>query len=236
VKFALDHVVIAVHDLAPAIEDYRALGFTVVMGGRHPPPRTSSNALVVFHDGSYLELISWDPPNPAERWSNLLQERGEGIVDFAVTPEDLPAAVEQARARGVEIVGPVDGQRLRPDRTLVKWQTARPTSHDLPFFCADVTDRALRVPEGAVRDHANGVTGISRVDVGVAELFPSYARYAQLLGPGVLRIGAATLHLTDAPRRNGPMGIVLVAPRAVDFDGAPTHGASLTTQAPAVGA
>jgi catechol 2,3-dioxygenase-like lactoylglutathione lyase family enzyme len=50
-KFALDHVVIAVGDLEQAIADYRSLGFTVVPGGRHPG-RTSHNALIVFEDGA----------------------------------------------------------------------------------------------------------------------------------------------------------------------------------------
>ncbi|MDH5265076.1 MAG: VOC family protein, partial [Betaproteobacteria bacterium] len=66
-KFGLDHVVIAVADLAKAVEDYRALGFTVQIGGRHPG-RTSHNALVVFEDGAYLELIAWQEPGLAERW------------------------------------------------------------------------------------------------------------------------------------------------------------------------
>lgn len=231
-NFTLDHVVIAVEDLARAIEDYRALGFTVAAGGRHPPPRTSSNALVVFQDGSYLELISWDPPNPAERWSNLLRERGEGLVDFAVTPEDLVRAVEEARGRGLELVGPVDGQRVRTDGTLVKWQTARPTDFSLPFFCSDVTPRALRVPEGEVRNHANGVTGIQRIDVGVAELFQASASYAKLLGPGVSRVGTTSIHLTNGRRRDGPIGIGLDAPRAVELDSKLAHGADLTTRAP----
>ncbi|PYM22075.1 MAG: VOC family protein, partial [Candidatus Rokuibacteriota bacterium] len=33
---AIDHLVIAVPDLAAATKTYRDLGFTVVAGGRHP--------------------------------------------------------------------------------------------------------------------------------------------------------------------------------------------------------
>jgi hypothetical protein len=33
----------------------------------------------------------------------------------------------------------------------------------LPFWCGDVTPRSLRVPEGAHRQHANGVQGIALV-------------------------------------------------------------------------
>ena len=61
----LDHIVIAVADLDTAIADFRSLGFTVQPGGRHPG-RTSHNALIVFADGAYFELIAWTAPAPQE--------------------------------------------------------------------------------------------------------------------------------------------------------------------------
>ena len=45
----IDHLVIAVPDLATAQRQYEALGFTVVPGGRHPVG--THNALVAFADG-----------------------------------------------------------------------------------------------------------------------------------------------------------------------------------------
>ncbi len=71
----LDHVVIAILDLEAAIADYTALGFQVLRGGDHPG-RPTHNALVVFADGSYLELIAWKSPAPQERWWPLLQRHG----------------------------------------------------------------------------------------------------------------------------------------------------------------
>lgn len=180
--FALDHVVIAVADLAKAIEDYRALGFTVVPGGRHPG-RTSHNALVVFEDGSYLEIIAWAEPGPAERWYNVLSKHGEGLMDFALLPASVPAAVAAAKARGLALNGLVNGGRVRPDGRELKWQTGRQTTFDLPFLCGDVTPRSLRVPEGEVRRHANGVTGVASLSVAVHDLEVSLARYRALLGP-----------------------------------------------------
>ena len=180
-RFALDHVVVAVDDLQRAIEDHRSKGFTVTPGGRHPAPRTSSNALVVFEDGAYLELISWTPPNPAERWSNLLQQFGEGYIDFALIPEDVPRAIEEAKSRGLHLNGPIEGARVRPDGKQLKWQTARQTTFDLPFLCGDITPREWRVPpEG--RRHANGVRGIQRITVAVRDAQASAQRYAALLG------------------------------------------------------
>jgi catechol 2,3-dioxygenase-like lactoylglutathione lyase family enzyme len=177
----LDHLVIAVRDRERAIQDYRALGFTVAIGGKHPG-RTSHNALVVFADGSYLELIAWDPPNPSERWSNVLEKHGEGFIDFALLPHDTAAVIGEAKARGVALEGPLDGGRVRPDGKELRWQTARQSTFDLPFLCGDVTPREWRVPEGDVREHANDVTGLSSVVVAVRDLEASTGRYRALLG------------------------------------------------------
>lgn len=181
----LDHVVIVVADLAQAIADYRASGFTVVEGGSHPG-RPTRNVLVVFEDGAYLELIKYDAPAPQERWWRVLSAQGAGLVDFALLPRDLPLVVAAAHGRGLsDMTGPHEGSRLRPDGARLEWQTARQARHDLPFLCADVSPRALRVPEGQVRRHANGVTGVAEIEVAVADLTASVERYRALLGPGV---------------------------------------------------
>jgi len=177
----LDHIVIAVHDLEATIADYAALGFNVQRGGDHPG-RSTHNALVVFADGSYLELIAWKSPAPQERWWQILQRRGEGIVDFALLPADTGDTVAQAAQRGLVLEGPLDGGRVRPDGERLRWQTARPATHDLPFLCGDITPRALRVPEGEVRVHANGATGVASLVLAVQDLEASLLRYRALLG------------------------------------------------------
>jgi catechol 2,3-dioxygenase-like lactoylglutathione lyase family enzyme len=179
----LDHIVIAVADLARAVADYRELGFTVGIGGRHPG-RTSHNALVVFEDGAYLELIAWESPGPTERWYNAHSRHGDGLMDFALVPEDTAAAIAAAKARGLDLDGPLDGGRLRPDGQQVKWQTGRQATFDLPFLCGDITPRELRVPTGEVRRHANGALGVASVAVAVRDLDASLLRYRALLGTG----------------------------------------------------
>lgn len=180
-RFALDHVVIAVADLERTIADYRSLGFTVEPGGRHPG-RTSHNALVVFEDGAYLELIAWSAPNPAERWNVELAKHGEGLMDFALLPEDVPRAIEEAKSRGLALSGPIEGGRVRPDGRKLEWRTGRQSTFDLPFLCGDVTPRELRVPTGGVRRHANGARGVASVVVAVKDLQASVARYRALMG------------------------------------------------------
>ncbi|MGJ7527242.1 VOC family protein [Variovorax sp. GB1P17] len=177
----LDHIVIAVHDLERSIADYGALGFHVLRGGDHPG-RSTHNALVVFGDGSYFELIAWRQPSPNERWWQLLQRHGEGIVDFALLPRDTAITVADAKARGLTLEGPLDGGRVRPDGERLRWQTARASSADLPFLCGDLTPRALRVPEGEARVHANGALGVASLAIAVRDLDATLARYRALLG------------------------------------------------------
>jgi hypothetical protein len=212
VNFRLDHVVIAVADLGLAIASYRGLGFTVEPGGRHPG-RTSHNALVVFDDGAYIELIAWQSPDAGERWNVEHARHGDGFMDFALIPEDVPLAAFEAKSRGLALNGPIDGGRVRPDGKELKWQTARQATFDLPFLCGDVTPRELRVPAGEARRHDNGAIGVALVLVAVKELEPSLARYELLLGA---KIPAPTLvpsmGLRIATVRLGETAIVLATP------------------------
>lgn len=207
---SIDHIVIAVTELDAAIRDYTTLGFTVLPGGEHP--RGSRNALVVFEDGAYLEIIAFPRPVPDFRWWQVLDRAGPGLVDYAVLPDDLNADLARARAAGIVMDGPIDGGRLQPDGTRIAWRSARPPEPDIPFLCTDVTARSLRVPEGSGRRHANGVTGVAGVTVAVQDLAISVARYQALLGrdpvavggvPGLgfglaqFRIGRQTLSLAE---------------------------------------
>lgn len=244
--FRLDHIVIAVSDLESAIADYRKLGFTVYPGGTHHGG-ASHNALVVFADGSYFELIAYLKPAPEVRWWKLLWSAGEGFVDFALLPQDTARDAAAARERGLEIDGPTDGGRLRTDGVRLDWQIVRPRSTDLPFWCGDVTPRNLRVPEGDMRRHDNGVIGISRVVVAVADLAASRARYRALLGSepqaapedsALVTIGDFVIDLLgpgNAAARNaidkrgeGPIAVILHGRTSRHLTPALTHGARLS--------
>lgn len=50
-----DHVVVIVPSLARAMRRFERLGFRVVAGGRTGPVH---NALILFSDGTYLELTT----------------------------------------------------------------------------------------------------------------------------------------------------------------------------------
>jgi catechol 2,3-dioxygenase-like lactoylglutathione lyase family enzyme len=205
----LDHIVIAVHDLERTIADYGALGFHVLRGGDHPG-RATHNALVVFGDGSYFELIAWREASPGERWWQLLQKHGEGIVDFALLPRDTAATVADAKARGLLLEGPLDGGRVRPDGERLRWQTARSPSADLPFLCGDLTPRALRVPEGEVRVHSNGALGVASLAIAVRDLDATLARYRALLGTDVVDAGTHIGEPVALPGSNVRVAVIVL--------------------------
>jgi catechol 2,3-dioxygenase-like lactoylglutathione lyase family enzyme len=182
----IDHVVILADDLDRAVEQYRGLGFTVTPGGRHA--RFTHNALVVFHDGSYLELIAfYEQPQPGStdthRWHKHLATGG-GLVDFALVAPNLNVVIADADTRGVRFGGPLQGQRTRPDNVQLQWQTGQAEGENvgsLPFLIEDVTDRELRVPSDAT-EHRNTVRGIRSLVVAVRDLDAAVRRYQALLG------------------------------------------------------
>jgi len=176
----IDHLVVAVRDLKMAIVDYQAHGFNVVHGGRHEHAPTQ-NALIVFADGSYIELIEWTAPAPNDRWYRVLSADGEGLVDFALRSADLPMLLMRVKGLGIAVEGPIAGSRVTPDGKQLRWQVGRPAFSELPFFCADITPRTLRVPEGDVRTHDNGAIGIGTVTVAVHDAAASLKDYRRLL-------------------------------------------------------
>lgn len=236
---AIDHIVILVEDLDAAIADYTALGFTVAPGGTHADGATH-NALVVFADDTYLELIAFRRPAPEHHWWRHVAA-GDGLIDFALLPSAIAEDVAAARARGLALEGPSSGGRLRPDGVRVAWQTARSATPDLPFLCGDVTPRELRVPGGGLREHPNGVSGVAGLAILTADLAASAERYRALLavdvGGPAFTIGGATLLLTqpaDVPesdalrarlqaRGAGPFALTLRGTQAATFDLGRTH-------------
>jgi Glyoxalase-like domain len=189
VKF--DHLVIRVRDLDAAMSDYSALGLTVTPGGEHPT-LGSRNALIPFEDDTYIELIAFKPRDtpatPDPKASPMVKRVGmweaskEGMVDYALVPPKAGEAIAAAKAHGLTLEGPFPGSRKRPDGQEVSWELAVPGTYDLPFLCADVTPRSLRVPGGAARQHPVGAAGFHRLVIGVENLAESVKRYQALLG------------------------------------------------------
>lgn len=165
----IDHIVIAVPALEAAIETYRALGFTVVEGGRHPVG--SHNALIAFEDGAYIELLAFYEDSPEHIWWDLLHERGGGLIDFCMATDDIDADYQAFRQQGVEMDDLVELGRQRPDGYELLWINNKVYGKYqglIPFIIEDKTPRHARVPKET--DHANGVIGIHCLSLASGDL------------------------------------------------------------------
>lgn len=196
-NYSFDHAVVVVNDLSAATADYSALGFTVTQGGEHENGQTH-NALMVFPDGSYLELLGfkrrWALPAlrilkrigvlrlgvsrrpPMERRFVPKLAAGKGLMDFALLSRSIEDELDAVRRRGLAIEGPLPGGRVQPDGQRVSWLLGVPLAPDLPFLIGDVT------PSREREHHANGVEGVAGLTVGVADIDASVTRYKALLG------------------------------------------------------
>ncbi|KAL1868631.1 hypothetical protein Plec18167_008222 [Paecilomyces lecythidis] len=190
--------------------------FTVIEGGNHSGG-SSRNKLVVFKDGTLLELFNfYNPPTEFAHW----KDKPEGLIDFAmttlppVTAEDVYERVTQGlkgSSLGVTYEPPKKGGRVRKDGKEVAWQTTRPISTqivvssssssslfrtDLPFFCHDATPRQVRVPfdNEEITTHPCGAIGTAAVEVVVSQgQYDEYIKsYSVVLGSQPQKLGAAT--------------------------------------------
>lgn len=127
---AIDHLVLAVHDLdAAAAELERSLGLRAGGGGRHLAFGTQ-NRLIWLGD-SFLELVAIvDPAVAAQSWFGRLNqavlERGEGLVTWAVASDALESDVAGFQAFGSSLGEPAAGERRRDDGSVVRWRVALP--------------------------------------------------------------------------------------------------------------
>lgn len=180
----LDHVVIAVHNLDAAIQDYRALGFTVVRGGIHAS-RATQNALITFPDGTYLELLAptGEPPVSGVIDFSVLLQQGEGLAGYALRSDDLEADVARLRAQGLAVGEVIPGERRRDDGRVIRWKLALLDGGFSPFLIQDVTSRQWRVShDPAITTHTNRAVGLRAIEIAVRDVTAARNRYAQLLG------------------------------------------------------
>ena len=106
---SLDHIVLAVRDLARASETYRALlGRAPSWRGRHPAFGTANTLFRL--ENTYLELLAPAADGPlASRVEAWLAEHGEGPFALAFGTADADAAAATLEARGLEPSDPSDG-------------------------------------------------------------------------------------------------------------------------------
>src|SRR5579864_700952 len=114
----LEHVVIAVRDLAVATISYERLGFTVTPGGKHPSGGTTGNG-VFFSNGTYLELLTFFDREKAADLAKFLEAR-EGPRGIALEVSSAVAIRDALHAAGIEGAEPTKG----------KWESSSPVTKE----------------------------------------------------------------------------------------------------------
>ena len=179
-----------------------------MQGGRHAELPTE-NALIIFADGGYLELLAartamaravarrlvrgpewrvWQPRIDAIGRRFLPHLTRTGVCDLVLRHTGLADFAVSAQRRGLASEGPLTMARDRPDGQRLAWELLLPVTFELPFVIDDSTPREWRVPQDpAVTHHANGATGVGEVTMQVRSVAAAREHWAAWLGesPGV---------------------------------------------------
>ena len=183
-RLAVDHVLIAVVDLAEAGHEFEAKhGLTSIEGGRHPGWGTA-NRIVPLGE-SYLELVAVvDRDEAAEsdfgRWVAAVDaESGSRPFAWALRTNDLDRIAQRL---GLIIES---GSRVTPEGQVLRWRAAsldEPAAEpSLPFFIEWAEGSAF--PGRAAVVHPAGSVEIERLD-----LSGDIARLSRWLGTHELPI------------------------------------------------
>lgn len=225
--FAIDHVVLLVHDLDAATERMREAGFAVARRADKAEKPGSTFRFVSFADGSYILLNAFsEEAMRAHRLGPLLRER-EGWGDWSILVPDIDAA--RARAETAGIVLGSENKVANVLATGEPWGlrllvSGRGSGGDdsLPFLVQDVEGRTARIP--ACGRHPCGAGGIAGVVIASDTPFESAARLALLVGlseplGAALTIGGQTVrfiptdpHAMGTARLGGLVGVELSGP------------------------
>ncbi len=97
----LHHVAYVVHDLEAALPVFtERYGLPVTI--RELMPEQGVEAVMLGAGEGAVELIA--PTDPESGVARYLDKRGEGLHHIALEVDDLPAALEQLRAEGAELI------------------------------------------------------------------------------------------------------------------------------------
>ncbi|OQE38587.1 hypothetical protein PENCOP_c008G00180 [Penicillium coprophilum] len=167
--------------------------FTIIEGGKHTG-QASQLKLIVFADGTYLELFNWwaQPPE-GHTWGT----KSPGLIDWSIssmstqTPAEHFQGVSQRLNKypggdgnlGVSFPEPTGQGRTTPEGLKLHWTRANPDFHnasetpnekffptgrlDSPFVCYDGSPRLTRLKfdDPARVTHPCGATGVDQVEV-----------------------------------------------------------------------
>lgn len=165
-----DHLILITDDLEATSAGFAEAGFSVITradGGTGP----SVNRLVVFPDGSYLEILAFvDAEYGARHRLRPLLDAAGGPAwgDWSLLVDQMPGWTEALETAGVaNSPSPDYAKSLEDGRqwSLKLLQIGRGVGiPELPFLVSDNTPHNLRVPDETTQ-HANGATAIAGLSI-----------------------------------------------------------------------
>src|SRR4051794_3206235 len=223
----VDHVMIVCADPeATAATLERRLGLAATRGGRHEALGTF-NRLIWLGD-AYLELVGlFDTDLASRSWfgslvlAGLGGERDGGLVTWAIAVDDLDDTLRWAPP-DAGLIGPLDGERRRPDGRVVRWRLAHPAApsptapilieHDAAAAEWTPDERAARSAE---QHPLGGHARLAGVEMVVASPAVAAGRLRSLLAASVEPAGRAAVLVRIGPHearfvsaRPGPAAVV----------------------------
>lgn len=139
---SVDHLLLGVANLDHGIDWVeQRTGVRAAIGGSHPGAGTR-NALLSLGGAQYLEIIAPDPAQTTYGFRMDLKTMTEPrLVWWAAKVSDIEAVAKKGRDARVQMVGPRDGSRVRPDGKMLKWKSLAIASDfavdgidPIPFF------------------------------------------------------------------------------------------------------
>ena len=184
---SLDHVIVAVRDLAAAARTYTALlGRGPSWRGEHPALGTAN---VLYRlDNTYLELLSPQPEGSlAEGLRAQLEEKGEGLLGLAFGTEDADSCRAALAERGLHPAAPRKGLGRDRDSGAVRefLSVLLPPDESrgvLLFAIQHLSPPDLLPPAEVAAAAASAVTGVDHVVVRTADAEAAKQLYGDRLG------------------------------------------------------
>jgi len=201
----IDHVVVACADPdTTAAELERRVGLAATGGGRHDALGTE-NRLLWLGD-SYLELVGvFDTELARRSWLGrpVLKalDGGGGLATWAIAVDDLDETLRWAPPDS-GLLGPIDGERRRPDGRVVRWRLAHPNElsptapflieHDLGAAEWSPSERAARADQ---QHPLGGRARLSGLEVMTASPAVAAGRVRTILAASVEPAGRAAVRV-----------------------------------------
>ncbi len=187
--------------------------FTITPGGRHADGKTE-NKLIIFQDGTYIELIAFVDDKPKNRQGHWWGDKDYGFIDYALTSSSSATASDaylDAVRQRVERVGFATSQENKHH------EDHQDTEHVEPRFPPSSVARYAEPQEGG-RTRADGKVVRWRVTFPTGVARGQIPFWCQDLTPRELRVPLADEAATRHPC--GALGVagltVLVPERVMD--------------------